>query len=86
MNIDDYLQSVKTRMSSEREAQQQGAIFTGSSIDDFLAFKKNQFKKPSDDISVETRNENVLLGNEPLEISGTLKMDDLEKNPAYTNA
>ena len=29
--------------------------------------------------------ENALLGNEPLEISGTLKMNDLEKNPAYTN-
>ena len=29
--------------------------------------------------------ENVLLGNEPLRVSGKLKMDDLEKNPEYTN-
>ncbi len=55
--------------------------FTGSSLSEWEKHFESQRKKPA-----ETRNESVLLGGEPLEVSGTLKMDDLEKNPEYTNA
>ena len=75
MNIEEWMSSPQSpnKKSFDDKEEVKKRVFKGSTIEEWMS-------QPS------AESENILIGNEPLEISGTLKMDDLEKNPEYTTA